>query len=64
MILRFLMEALWKNFSIKTDVFISKKKKHVHIAFKKSFSDYKSFDNILKFITDEWEKRNIFFEDY
>ena len=53
MILRFLMEALRENFSIKTDAFICKKKKHVHIAFKKSFSDYKSFDNILKFITDE-----------
>ena len=34
-----------------------KKKKHVHIALKKSFSDHECFDKILKFISDEWEKR-------
>ena len=54
----FLKEEVWKNFSIRADVFVSKKKKkHVHIALKKSFSDHECFDKILKFISDEWEKR-------
>ena len=48
----FLKEELWKNFSIKTDVHISKKKRHVHIAFSKSISDHKHFDKILEFISD------------
>ena len=46
----FLKDAIWKKFSLKVDVFISKKKKHVNISFKKSFPDYKCFDALLKFI--------------
>ena len=41
-----------------------KKKKNVHIAFQKSISDYDCFDKIIELISDEWEKRKIFFEGY
>ena len=50
----FLKKAIWKNFSIKADICISKeKKKHVHIAFKNFFPDYECFNLILKFIAEE-----------
>ena len=48
---------------MKADVFISKKK-NIPIAFEKSFPDYECFDLILKFISDEWKKRKLFFGDY
>ena len=38
------------------------KKKHVHIAFRKSISDYDCFGKILEFVSEEWEKRKFFFE--
>ena len=43
---------------------ISPKKRHVHIVFRKSVSDYDYFDKILELISDEWEKRKIYFESY
>ena len=60
----FSKEAIWKKFSTKANVFISKKKKHVQVAFKKSFPDYEYFDLILSFFAEEWEKWKIFFCDY
>ena len=59
----FLKDWIWKKFSIKIDVLISKKK-NIHISFKKSFSDCECFDAVLKFISKEWEKRNIFCDNY
>ena len=59
----FLKEELWKMFSIKADVYIPKKR-HAHIAFQKSISDYDCFYKIIELISDEWEKRKIFFERY
>ena len=40
----YLKEALLKEFSLYVDVFVSKKKRHVHIAFKIPISEYQSFD--------------------
>ena len=60
----YLKDALSKKFSFDCDAFVSRKKKHVHIAFKISISEYESFDRLVDFISNEWEKRKIFFEDY
>ena len=42
--------------------FIISEKRHVHIGFRKSISDYDCLDKILELISEEWEKRNFFFE--
>ena len=60
----YLKDALSKKISLDADVFVSRKKKHVHIAFKIPISEYESFDRLIDFISDEWEKRKIIFEDY
>ena len=60
----YLKDALSKKSSLDADVFVSRKKKHVHIAFKIPISEYEFFDRLIDFISDEWEKRKIFFEDY
>ena len=52
-----------KKFSIKADVYISKKR-HVHIAFRKPISDLDCFDRIPEFISEEWKKRKFFFEEH
>ena len=36
----------------------------MHIAFKKPVSEYELFDRLIDFVSNEWEKRKIFFEDY
>ena len=45
-------------------MYISPRKRHGHIAFRKSISDYDYFDKILEFILEEWEKRKFFFQGY
>ena len=60
----YLKDALSKKISLDADVFVSRKKKHVHIAFKIPISEYEFFDRLIDSISDEWEKRKIFFEDY
>ena len=45
-------------------MYISPKKRHVYVAFRKSISDYDCFDKILEFISEKWEKRKFFFEGY
>ena len=60
----YLEDALSKKSSLDADVFVSRKKKHVHIAFKIPISEYEFFDRLIDSISDEWEKRKIFFEDY
>ena len=42
---------------------LCQKKGHVHIAFKIPISEYQSFDQLIEFISKEWEKR-FFFSDY
>lgn len=43
---------------------LSNKEKHVHITCKIPISDHDSFDKLIGFISDEWEKRKAFFENY
>ena len=58
----YLKEALLKEFSVDVDVFVSKKRRHVHIAFKIPIPEYQSFDQLIEFIAKEWGK--FFFSDY
>ena len=44
----YLKDAVLKNFSLGADVFVSRKKKHVHIAFKIPISEYGSFGALEK----------------
>ena len=45
-------------------VFVSRKRRHIHFAFKFILSDYDCFDKLMSFVSDEWERRKIFFSDY
>ena len=56
--------SYFKKSSLYVDVFVSKKKRHVQIAFKIPISECNSFDKLIEFISNEWEKRKIFFSDY
>ena len=47
-----LKDALSKKFSLDADAFVSRKKKHVHIAFKIPIPEYESFDRLIDFILD------------
>ena len=53
----YLKKALLKEFSLDADVFVSQKKRDVHIAFKFPISEYQSFDQLIEFISKEWGKR-------
>ena len=57
-------KALSKKILTRCWRFYLKIKKHVHIAFKIPISEYKSFDKLIDIISDEWEKRKTFFENY
>ena len=60
----YLKQALHEKIFLDADVFVSKKKGHVDVAFKIPISEYSSFDKLIDFICKEWEKRKIFFCDY
>ena len=59
----YLKDPLSKWLSLDADVFVSKKK-NVRIDFKIPISEYESFDRWIDFISNEWEKKKIFFEDF
>ena len=59
----YLKDGPSKKFSLDVDVFASTKRKHVHTAIKIPISEYGSFDRLIDFISDEWEKRKIFLKD-
>ena len=59
----YLKDALLEKFSLDV-VFVSKKKKHLRTAFKIPISNYDSFEKLIDFISDKWEKRKAFFENY
>ena len=44
--------------------FVSKNKRHVHIAFKIPIYEYDPFDKFIDFISKEWEKSKKNFCDY
>ena len=56
----YLKKGLAKQFSLDVDVFVSKKKKHVHIVFEVPISDCDAFDKLIDFILKELENRKVF----
>lgn len=57
-------QKLSDNFELNVYVFVSKKEKHVHIAFRIPLSDYDYFDKVIDLISNEWKRHKIFFNNY
>ena len=57
-------DSLRDEFEIEVDVFISKKKKLVHMSWSKPLISYKFFKAIISFIRDYWNKRQRFYPGY
>ena len=53
----FIKEKIERRLGLFVDIFVSKKKKHVHFAFKKALSSYSC---LVSFVRKEWEKRHTF----
>ena len=58
---RNLRHSLTDKFEVDVDVYVSKKKKLVHISFVKPLISYVFFGDIVKFKRSYWQKRNNFF---
>ena len=58
---RCLSESIFKRFNIEADVFVSKRKKLVHIAFERALISYYFFDELINFIEHYWHERKYFF---
>ena len=48
----YLNQSLHKELFLDVDMYVSKKKRHVHLAFKIPISDCESFDKIITSISD------------
>ena len=64
MFCHYIREAILEMFHLYVDVYVSRKKGLLYFAFKKPFSSYSNFGNIIQFVPDEWRKRQIFFTNY
>ena len=61
---RYLSDSSFKKFNIEAGVFVSKKKKLVHIAFETPLISYYFFHELINFIEHYWSERKYFFRDY
>ena len=61
---RCLSDSIFKKFKIEVDVFVFKKKKLVHIAFKRRSSSYCFFHELTNIIEHYWNERKYFFSGY
>ena len=59
-----LSEPVFKRFNIEADVFVSKKKKLVHIAFERPLISYYFFDELINFIEHYWHEHKYFYTGY
>ena len=59
-----LTEALAERFNIDAVIFVSKKKKHVHLSLKKPLIEFHNFEKIIRFIKNFCEKRRMFLKPY
>ena len=57
-----LTEALAERFNIDVVILVSKKKKHVHLSLKKPLFEFRSFEQIISFIKNSFEKKKDVFE--
>ena len=53
--------SLSQRFNIDVDVYVSKKKKLVHMSLVKLLLSYRSFKEITEFVKNYWQKRKFFF---
>ena len=61
---RVLTDSLRSRFNIEVDVFVSKKKKIVHMSLMKPLISDEFFKDILKFIEKFWCRRQKFYSGY
>ena len=59
-----LAEVISNKFNIDAIVFISKKKKHIHLSLKKPLYEYSNHNHIITFIRKYFEERIMFCEHY
>ena len=60
----YMKQKVLDKFLLNVDVFAFLKKKHVHLAFKLPLSDSDCFDKVINLISNEWERQEIFFNNY
>lgn len=60
----FIKEKISEKFGIDVDLFISRKKRLVHFAFKKPLTSHVFFNYLIVFVKNEREKRQRFLENY
>ena len=58
-----LEQSLSKKFKIEVDLFVSKKKKLIHLSLFKPLLSYEFFKEIIEYIRCYWHDRKIFFLD-
>ena len=56
--------SLSQKFNIDVDVYVSKKKKLVHMSLVKPLLTYHSFKEIIEFVKNYWQKREFIFPGY
>ena len=59
-----LTDALSIKFNVEAIVFVSKKKKHIHLLLDKPLFEYHNYKSILTFIRKYFEERRFFCEPY
>lgn len=61
---RRLRQSLSERFDIYVDVYVSKKKKLVHMSLVKPLLSWYFFEDIIKFVKEYWNKRKCFYPGY
>ena len=61
---RVLTDSLRSKFEIEVEVFVSKKKKAVHMSLMKPLLSYEFFNDMIKFIRKFWNCRQKFYPGY
>ena len=55
-----LRSSLSQKFKVEVDVYVSKKKKLVHMSFLKPLISYSFFEELIDFVESHWKKRKVF----
>ena len=56
--------ALLEKFNIDVNVFVSKKKKLLHLSLEKPLISYQSVKEIVSFVRNYWRQQKYFYPDY
>ena len=60
----YIQEALRKKFNLNVNMYILRKKKHIHFCSEKGLLSFDESDGILAFIYNWWSKCKLLFENY